>query len=312
MMLQSRYFLSNTAHELRRPLHAILGYTELLLDTEISGPQRQDLRIVDGQARLLWYNIEGLLDLAKIEKGSLELETKPFGLRSTIEEVITVMAMFAEEKKLFLAHSIDTNLPDAFLGDPIRLGQIVANLINNAIKFTDVGQVTVRLAGDALPDGQRWRLVGHVTDTRTGIAPEKWHVIFQLYEQVKSNKTKNWGGLGLGLAICRHLVEHMGGSVEVESSSLGRGTTFRFEVLVELDPDKPKAGEPPAPVWLSGRSVLVAVPSASQREPLVELLVRWGMEASAFKSLDGVVKHLESQVWPHVALLDTNLGVVRK
>src|SRR5262245_15223569 len=221
-------FLSMVSHELRSPLMGVLGMAELLSETELTVEQREYTDTICSAGQALLSIINDVLDFSKIEAGKLSLETIDFDLRTTVEEVIKLLAVKAHKKGLELACLMPADLPQILRGDPGRLRQILTNLVDNAVKFTPQGDVLVRaIVEKDNVDHIMLRL--EVVDTGIGIAPEAQAKLFQPFSQADSSVTRKYGGTGLGLAICKRLVELMGGQITIESE-VGRGSTFSFTV----------------------------------------------------------------------------------
>ncbi len=271
-------FLAYTSHEIRTPLNAIIGFSDVLM-TSAQNPTQQDYsrRIKNAGTRLLTL-INDLLDLSKIEAGKLNIEYADFEMRQTLDEVVQEQAVKAREKKITLNLVVDDDVPDALIGDSLRLRQIVLNLIGNAIKFTPVdGNVTTR-AQVVDRDGDTPRVKISVTDTGIGIPPDKVGALFQRYAQADASTARKYGGTGLGLSICKSLVELMEGSIGVTSES-GKGSVFAFELPFKVQPaaavtTSPEPAAAPAVAGsVDGMRVLVAEDN-EHNQLLIELLLK--------------------------------------
>ena len=269
-------FLARMSHEIRTPMNGVLGMTELLLETGLTSTQRKYAETVQRSGKNLLGIINDLLDFSKIEAGKLELEQVDLDLRRTIEDIVDLLAERAHAKGLELACSIPPHLSTQVRGDPLRLGQVLTNLVGNAIKFTDEGSVVIRVAGvEDAPDNVTMRF--EVVDTGVGISPEAQSRIFDEFAQADGSTTRKHGGSGLGLAISKQLVEMMGGDIHVESA-LGAGSTFWFTANFEKQAAQPPAEMRAVPIGLlTGVRVLMVESSTINRGILHQQMSNWEM-----------------------------------
>jgi two-component system sensor histidine kinase/response regulator len=271
-------FLSSMSHEIRTPMNAILGMAELLEETPLNADQAKFLGIMRSNGDVLLSLINDILDLAKVEAGRLTLERVEFDLESLTDKVVETLGLRAHAKGLELAVRLMPDVPRQLGGDPLRLRQILINLIGNAIKFTETGQVLLSVERDSVADGPG-ALLFTVADTGIGIAKDKFDAVFANFTQADSSTTRRYGGSGLGLAISRRLVDLMNGRIWVESE-LGAGSAFRFTARFEVSA-APRAVEPSTvALMLSGTRALVVDDNATNRLILREMLTSRGAEVS--------------------------------
>ncbi len=268
-------FLANMSHEIRTPMNAIIGMTDLLLETRLTQTQREYLTMVQDSGEALMTLINDILDFSKIEAGKFELEYATFDIRESLGDTMKGLGFRAHGKGLELAFRVDEKIPRYLRGDPGRIRQIVVNLVGNAIKFTDTGEVVLQIeCVDKTDDQATLRFA--VIDTGIGIASEHSDKIFQKFEQADASTTRKFGGTGLGLAISSRLVQLMDGRIWVESE-LGKGSTFQFELSLDVDNTKSARVRTDAGVNIQGVRVLIVDDNATNRRILKDMLSNWGM-----------------------------------
>jgi two-component system sensor histidine kinase/response regulator len=282
-----RNFLAVMSHEIRTPVNGIIGMTELALKTPLSATQREYLETVNNSAQSLLDLLNDILDFSKIEAGKLELEVIDFSLRDTLEEALAGYATRYHAKALELILDIRPEVPDALIGDPYRLRQVIVNLVGNALRFTDHGEVVVRVEM-ATPGEVETLLRFTVVDTGAGIPPEKRAAIFDSFTQADNSTTRRYGGTGLGLAICKQLTQLMGGWISLHSE-LGVGSEFQFRARFGVGATMRQVADNS----LHGRRALVVESHSRSAKLLTEMLVSWQLDVETATNAAAAVLLLE-------------------
>jgi signal transduction histidine kinase len=272
-------------------MNGILGMTELALGTELTREQREYLEMVELSAESLLGLLNDILDFSKIEAGKLTMDPVEFDLSQTLDAIVRTQASRAHQKGLELAYDVDKRVPSALIGDAGRLRQVLVNLISNAVKFNEQGEVVLRVSSK--PDGEGRVLIHFaVSDTGIGIADDVQQSIFDPFTQADSSTTRKFGGTGLGLTIASQLTALMHGRIWVESQA-GLGSTFNLELPFDVVADPAPAAVIPNESILLGQAVLIVDDNATNRWILTDMVSRWGMVPTTVDSADAAIKALD-------------------
>lgn len=301
-------FLAMMSHEIRTPLNAVIGIAGLLNGTRLDAQQQDYVETIRHSGELLLSIVNDVLDFSKIESGKLELELQPFNLRTCLEESLETIAPKAAQKKLELAYFLEPGTPISLLGDATRLRQILVNLLGNAVKFTEAGEISVSVTWRSISEtadsenSRRYEIKFAVRDTGIGIPPERFDRLFQRFTQVESSTTRHYGGTGLGLVICRQLTEMMGGKIWVASVVDG-GTTFYFTVVVS-GVDEALSHGLGLPLQFLGKRLLIVDDNDMNCRFLIQHVQEWGMLPTLAHSQQEALALLDGESRFDVAILD--------
>jgi len=305
-------FLANMSHEIRTPMNGVIGFADLLEDTDLSAEQEEFVEAIRSSGSTLLSIIDDVLDFSKLDAEEVALEERPVRPRPCVEEALDALSTKAAEKGIEMTYLVDEAVPTAIRSDETRLRQVLMNLLSNAVKFTEEGGVIVRVEVASAPDetDAPYELQFSVQDTGIGISEDKQEELFESFTQADASTTRKHGGTGLGLSICHQIIEAMGGDLWVESE-VGIGSTFYF--TIQVHEEKSPSGEQPrlggGPLFSEEKHVLAVDDNETNRKLLRQLVERNGMEMTIFSSGKEVLNHLDGNDCPYdVGIFDVQMS----